>query len=381
LLTSPTTPLGYNQNSATFDEYTGHFTADWTPKVSFTDQTLVYATFSRGYKAGGFNPGVEAGLSVPQTYAPEFINDYELGTKNTLLNGTLQANADLWYYDYTGLQVSEIENNTSVNQNINAKLYGAEGEFVYQPIDQLQFTLNIAETHTGIGANTYLVDPRNPTGGDPKAVLVKDDTISASTGENCVYYYTGAGATPSPASLGVPGFINPPGGANADASSGIAVANYGSCNPTTAQLAALNAAGFVQSVPGTNKFADGEEVNLKGNELQDTPDFDTTIGAQWTQPVGGDYNVVAHVDYYWQSHTWGRIFEDGADYLPSYGNMNATITLNAPDNKWYVQAFIKNVFGTAAIQGEYLTSPTSGLYTNAVYGDPRLFGLKVGIKL
>jgi len=188
LLTSPTTPLGYNQNSATFDEYTGHFTADWTPKVSFTDQTLVYATFSRGYKAGGFNPGVEAGLSVPQTYAPEFINDYELGTKNTLLNGTLQANADLWYYDYTGLQVSEIENNTSVNQNINAKLYGAEGEFVYQPIDQLQFTLNIAETHTGIGANTYLVDPRNPTGGDPKAVLVKDDTISASTGENCVYY-------------------------------------------------------------------------------------------------------------------------------------------------------------------------------------------------
>ena len=60
-------------------------------------------------------------------------------------------------------------------------------------------------------------------------------------------------------------------------------------------------------------FQDGAEVNLKGNELQDTPDFDTTIGAQWTQPVGGDYNVVAHVDYYWQSHTWGRIFEDGAD--------------------------------------------------------------------
>ena len=164
-------PTGYNENNATFDEYTGHVTLDWTPKLDFTDQTLVYGTFSRGYKAGGFNPGVEAGLSVPQTYAPEFINDYELGTKNTLLNGTLQANADIWYYDYTGLQVSEIENNTSVNQNINAKLYGAEGEFIYQPIDQLQFSLNIAETHTGIGDNTYLVDPRNPTGGNPKAVL------------------------------------------------------------------------------------------------------------------------------------------------------------------------------------------------------------------
>jgi iron complex outermembrane receptor protein len=375
---------GYIPQNVTFNEWTGHATLDWTPKLSFTDQTLVYATFSRGYKAGGFNPGIEASNnpgSLSATYAPEFINDYELGTKNTLLNGTLQANADLWYYDYTGLQVSEIENNTSINNNINAKLYGAEGQFIYQPIDQLQFSLNIAETHSGIGAGTNIVDSRNPTAGDPKAVLIKDDSISAQTGNNCVLYYTGAGPTPSPASLGIPGYYNPAGGPNADAAAGIAVANFGSCNPSGAQLTALNAAGFVTSVPGTNKFSDGEEENLKGNELQDTPDFDTTIGVQWTQPLGADYNVVAHVDYYWQSHAWGRIFEDGADYMPSYGNMNATLTLNAPDNKWYVQAFIKNVFGTAAIQGEYLTSPTSGLYTNAVYGDPRLFGIKVGVKL
>ncbi len=376
----------YEVSHAQFDEYTGHFTADWTPKLSFTDQTLVYATFSRGYKAGGFNPGIEPGLSISPSYAPEFINDYELGTKNTLLNGTLQANADLWYYDYTGLQVSEIANNTSLNNNINAKLYGAEGEFIYQPIDQLQFTLNIAETHTGIGANTYLVDQRNPTGGDPDAVLIKDDTISASTGENCVLYYRGTGPAPSPANVAMPNnpFANPNGGYAADASSGVAVANFGPCNPATltaTQMTALNAAGLFYTSTQAHQFPDGVEENLKGNELQDTPDFDTTIGAQWTQPVGGDYNIVAHVDYYWQSHTWGRIFEDGSDYMPGYGNMNATLTLNAPDNKWYVQAFIKNVFGTTALQGEYLTSPTSGLYTNGVYGDPRLFGLKVGIKL
>ena len=388
----------FDVNNAIFREYTGHATVDWTPKVSFTDQTLVYATFSRGYKAGGFNPGVEAGLSVPQTYSPEFINDYEFGTKNTLLNGTLQANADLWYYDYTGLQVSEIENNTSVNQNINSKLYGAEGEFVYQPIDQLQFGLNIAETHTGIANGTYLVDPRNPTGGDPKTVLVKDDTITASSGENCVLYWAGAGNAPSPATLGIPGFTNPNGGSGADQSpipqNNIQTANYGDCNPSSAQWTALQAAGFVNMDPTTSagqaniaayaaqhKFLDGEEENLNGNQLQNTPDFDTTISAQWTQPIGGEYNIVAHVDYYWQSHMWGRIFEDGADYIPGFGNMNVTVQLNAPDNKWYVQAFVKNVFGSANIEGEYLTSPTSGLYTNAVYGDPRLFGLKVGIKM
>jgi outer membrane receptor protein involved in Fe transport len=389
----------FDVNRAVFREYTGHGTVDWTPKFDFTDQTLVYATYSRGYKAGGFNPGVELGLSVPQTYAPEFINDFELGTKNTLLNGTLQANADLWYYDYTGLQVSQIQNNTSVNQNINAKLYGAEGEFVYQPIDQLQFSLNIAETHTAIGPGTYMVDPRNPTGGSPQIVLIKDDTITASSGENCVLYYTGVGPAPSPATLGIPGYTNPNGGSGADQSTNpqnnIQTANYGPCNPNTAEVTALHAAGFYTAwypiavggtatpgpVPGTHVFQDGNEENLKGNMLQNTPDFDTTFGVQWTQPVGGDYNVVAHVDYYWQSHMYGRIFADGADYIKPFGNMNATVQLNAPDNKWYVQAFIKNVFGTAAVQGAYLTSPTSGLYTNAVYGDPRLFGLKVGIKL
>jgi iron complex outermembrane receptor protein len=374
----------YQLSSAQFDEYTGHFTADWTPKLSFTDQTLVYATFSRGYKAGGFNPGIEPGLSISPSYAPEFINDYELGTKNTLLNGTLQANGDIWYYDYTGLQVSEIANNTSLNNNINAKLYGVEGEFIYQPIDQLQFTLNIAETHTAIGAGTYLVDQRNPTAGNPNTVLVKDDTISASTGENCVIYSTTPGSSPATAPIPNNPFAVPNGGVGADASSGVAAANFGPCNPATltaAQMLAFTAAGFSYTSPVAHQFPDGVAQNLKGNELQNTPDFDTTIGAQWTQPVGGDYSLVAHVDYYWQSHMWGRIFEDGADYIKGFGNMNATLTLNAPDNKWYVQGFIKNVFGSNYIQGEYLTSPTSGLYTNAVYGDPRTYGIKVGIKL
>ncbi len=37
-------------------EFTGRFAANWTPKLDFTDQTLVYASFAHGYKAGGANP-------------------------------------------------------------------------------------------------------------------------------------------------------------------------------------------------------------------------------------------------------------------------------------------------------------------------------------
>ncbi len=39
-------------------EVTGRAVVNWTPKLDFTDQTLVYASFSRGYKAGGANPPV-----------------------------------------------------------------------------------------------------------------------------------------------------------------------------------------------------------------------------------------------------------------------------------------------------------------------------------
>jgi outer membrane receptor protein involved in Fe transport len=77
---------------------------------------------------------------------------------------------------------------------------------------------------------------------------------------------------------------------------------------------------------------------------------------------------------------WGRIFEDGADYIKSGQTTNLSLQLNSLNDNWYAQAFVKNVFNRNNITGEYLTSATSGLYTNAFYGDPRLYGLEVGVK-
>ena len=39
-----------------WDQLTGRAAVNWTPKLDFTDQTLVYGSFARGYKAGGANP-------------------------------------------------------------------------------------------------------------------------------------------------------------------------------------------------------------------------------------------------------------------------------------------------------------------------------------
>jgi outer membrane receptor protein involved in Fe transport len=62
-------------------KFTGRAVANWTPKLDFTDQTLVYGSFAHGYKAGGANPpgpvlisfgqGDQANPIHPLTFEPE----------------------------------------------------------------------------------------------------------------------------------------------------------------------------------------------------------------------------------------------------------------------------------------------------------------------
>lgn len=355
-----------------FNALTGRFVVDWTPKFDFTDQTLIYASYASGYKAGGANPNVEPGLPVPDRYNPEDIDAYEVGTKNQLLGNTLQANGDVYYYEYLGLQVSTIEDNTSVNQNIDAHVWGAEGNFLWQATDRLQFGFNIAHEESSI-QHTALADPANPTGGNLHTLLIKDDTISSTTGENCVLYYNGAFP-------GLPaGFTAPAGGVHALASQGIPNVAFGTCNPTAlALLAPASGYSMTNASGGTYQ---GQPISLDGHELQNTPQLSLGGSAQYTQPLWNDYTLVARVDAHFQTHFWGNIFEDGAAKVGAEEVADASLQLNSPDDVWFAQAFIKNIFNQNNITGEYVTSQTSGLYTNAFYGDPRTYGITLGVKL
>ena len=46
----------FAEQSGTFDSITGRVVLDWKPDLSFTQDTLVYASYTRGNKPGGFNP-------------------------------------------------------------------------------------------------------------------------------------------------------------------------------------------------------------------------------------------------------------------------------------------------------------------------------------
>ncbi len=134
-------------------EVTGRTAINWTPKLDFTDQTLVYSSFAHGYKAGGANPPGAVLLQYgehdvaqpthPLTFDPEFINAFELGTKNTLFDGALTLNGDLFYYDYKNYQISYIVDRTAINLNVDAKVKGAEVEASYEPLPGLNSILRV----------------------------------------------------------------------------------------------------------------------------------------------------------------------------------------------------------------------------------------------
>ncbi len=79
----------------------------WRANVEFTpsDTTLLYATISRGYKAGGF-PLVAASSSAQfEPVRQEQLTAYEIGTKLGLFDRAMQLNVSAFYYDYKDKQI------------------------------------------------------------------------------------------------------------------------------------------------------------------------------------------------------------------------------------------------------------------------------------
>ena len=346
---TPATATQFNeprQDEETFEEVTGRFGFDWKPGW-FEDSTL-YAFYSRGFKGGGFNPPLDRSLpqfaGTPEVFEPEYVDAFEIGSKNVMAGGRVQANLTAFYYDYKGLQVSKIVARTSVNENVDANIYGLEGEFVFSPVDDLLIDANVSYLKTEIKDFTS-IDPRDPSNGDPAWTTVKD----VSDGSNCVLA-TSQLAAARAASLMLPAALGGP---------------FGLCGP-------LAAAGF--------SAQDGVAADLDGNQLQSAPELSFKIGAQYTFDIGSSLNLTARADYYWRDDFYARIFNKPIDLIESWDVVNAQIELGARDADWYVRAYVNNAMDDDDITGMYVTDASSGLFTNVFALDPRTYGLAVGFR-
>ncbi len=77
------------------------------PKLSLTyfanEDVNVYASLTKGYKAGGFNPTIER--PQDEVYNPEYSWNYEAGIKSVWLEDHLTANLSIFYIDWQDQQV------------------------------------------------------------------------------------------------------------------------------------------------------------------------------------------------------------------------------------------------------------------------------------
>ena len=360
--------------NANFAETTGRAGFDWTPDLGFTEDTLVYGFYSRGYKGGGINPPQPAGSSLfPPVFDPEFINSYEIGTKNTLAGGALQANLTGFMYDYEGYQITQIVNRTSANFNIDTKIKGLEVETIWNPVSTLIVNANLGLLNTEI-QDTWGIDTLDRTNGRSDLVTLKN----ASSFANCVVSAQGyaavlraiqASALPAGASRGLCS------GALAGLTTTLAPFNGG--NPIQS-VTITNVDGTTSVIGGLTPF-DGDAKSLDGNSQPGAPESTFNLGVEYTWDPGsfGNWGLTGRVDYYRQSDSFSRVFNTERDVLPSWDNLNVNVSLFNDESGIRVDLFGKNLSDEEVITGAYLTDDSSGLFTNIFLTEPRTYGISL----
>jgi iron complex outermembrane receptor protein len=136
----PILPLATQQASRTFNSFTPKLGLQYKPNDDF----MLFASWSKGFKSGSYNLG-----AVGPAFKPEKLTAYEVGLKSDLADRTLRFNLSAFYYDYSDLQVNKtLAQNVVIENAASAKLYGAEAEILFVPIEALRVDVNAAYTHS-----------------------------------------------------------------------------------------------------------------------------------------------------------------------------------------------------------------------------------------
>ena len=323
-----------------FEEVTGRFTVDWKP----TDDNLVYASASRGYKGGGFNPGATVLSGIKPAFAPEFVNAFEIGTKNKFADGRVTVNLTGFYYDYKGYQISKFANQTISTENVDAKVKGFELEAAFEPVKGLRFNSQIGYLDTKIGNGTS-INSYDRTQGNASLVTVRS-IDAGSFGVSCV--------VPLAVAAGLQGAINSAGG------------------PPPQAMATLCTGPF--AFPGASA---GIPVQLNGKELPNAPKWTLAFGGEYRMEFGDEWSGTFRADYYRQASSFARIYNTTIDRLKGYDNLNLSYRIASEEKGLefflYARNLLSNQVATVVqVGGE----ETGGVRT--IFGKERAtYGLSV----
>jgi outer membrane receptor protein involved in Fe transport len=301
------------------DEFTGTAVASWKA----TDDLLLYASYSRGYKAGGFNLDRSALKAPTATFAavggaqalvgnlqfdPEINNAYELGAKYS--SGPFSLNVAAFRQFFDNFQLNTFNGTVFLVQTIN----GCENSLAGADRDLSAATGACASGDVSYGVRS--------TGLEIEAGLRPADHLAVSVG----FTYSDAS------------FRN-------------------------------NLVGNENGAP-----LDPALRKLPGDNLSNAPEYVATSSLTWTPPLGGSgMSGLFYVD----SRLTGD-YNTGSDLFPQkeqdgYFLVNARVGVRGPDERWAVELWAQNLTNVDYTQVAF-NSPFQAGTTAAPFVDPQYPG-------
>jgi iron complex outermembrane receptor protein len=313
--------------SATFDKPT------WKVGIEhdLARDNLLYATASRGFKAGGFNQAASVtSPTTPSEFAPETLTAYELGSKNRFLDERVQVNLELFYWEYQDHQEPHI--------NLDGQ-------------DQIAFAYTNAGKATSSGADLQVVWQ-----------LTRDDRLNASTEYNHSYYNSFSYDVPNNASGGPFARGAGNGFSSSDPLSPLA-ANTG-CATTAITSGAL---------------LGGVHVDCSGYQLLHAPTWSGSAGYSHRFAFASGGSLAFAVDAEYAGPQWLAIDFLAAERAPSYVTTNASLTYVAPGDHWSVTAFGRNLTNET-VETVAFENPFVAGYVTGNVGPPRMYGVRLSAR-
>jgi iron complex outermembrane receptor protein len=298
---------------------------DWraTAKYDLTDDQNLYVTAATGKRSGGFNPAAQIAAEIG--YAPEEQLTYEAGYKANWLDGRVSTNVALYYIDWKDIQQAvpatplpgQPPTGANVFQNFGkAEVKGIEFEVGASVTDEFQLNASIAYT-------------------DPK---FKGETA----------YDIGAG----------------------NVAVCLAVA---SCAPSVLWLDPATRTLSSTAIAGARRA-----IDLRGRPLLRASKWLINLGADYSTPISGDWNVYSRVDYRYESKQYGDL-----TYVSTFGPRHLLgARVGIENGRFDVAAWVENLLDDTTIMSQGFSAWTgAGVnLVNANLPDRRTFGVTVKAK-
>ena len=315
------------------DQITGTAILSWKP----VDDLLLYGSFARGYKAGGFNLDRSALKSPVPTFAsqggaqalvgklqfdPELVDSYELGAKFS--NGPFGLSVSAFRSDFSSFQLNTFNGTVFLVQNINgcSNLIGGPNSDTDQNLSAAGTNFNLTPNATGSCAAGDITYGVRTQGVELEASLVPARNFRMAAG------LTYAKTT------------------------------------------------YRDDLIGTKNGAplDSALRKLPGDNLSNAPELVATSSVTWTPDIGSSgMSGLVYID--------GRMTSDyntGSDLFPQkeqdgFAVFNARIGLRGPDEAWGIELWGQNIFNQDYAQVAFNTPFQAGAST-APFVDPQYPG-------